>query len=255
LDDTRFDQDREAILERAQAAGVSTILTIATGATLEEQSRALQLAEQYPFVYAAVGIHPHDAARASVDWPRWLRDLLQHPKVVAVGEIGLDYHYNFSPPEIQRTVFAQQLAIAVELGKPVIVHTREAWPDTLALLKRELGERPRNGILHCFSGGPDELAAGLGMGFYISFAGVVTFPKAQRTQECAQRVPLDRLLIETDAPYLAPVPHRGKRNEPAFVIEVARKIAELRQMPVDELAAVTTANFYRLCLPGSAGAQ
>jgi len=165
--------------------------------------------------------------------------LLSHPKVLAVGEIGLDYHYDFSPRETQCEVFRKQLALAREAGKPVVIHTREAWEDTLRLLQETEG----GGIMHCFSGGPAEAEQALRLGFFISFAGVVTFPKALRIQEAARMVPRDRLLIETDAPYLAPVPHRGQRNEPAFVIETARTLAGLRGETLEGIAAVTTANF------------
>ncbi len=160
-----------------------------------------------------------------------------------MGEIGLDYHYNFSPPEMQRAVFVEQLRIAREVSKPVIIHTREAWEDTIRLL-RQHWEGP--GVFHCFSEGPDEAAQALDMGFHLAFGGVITFPKADRVREAARRTPLHRLLIETDAPYLAPVPYRGKRNEPAFLVATARKLAETRGETEDEVAAATTANFERL---------
>jgi TatD DNase family protein len=173
-----------------------------------------------------------------------MQELLAHPKVVAIGEIGLDYHYDFSPREVQREVFSRQLAMA---RKPVIIHTREAWDDTLRLLREHPGV---TGVFHCFSGGPEEAEQVLEMGFYLSFAGVVTFPKALRIQEAARMAPSDRLLVETDAPYLAPVPRRGKRNEPAFVLETARRVAELRGESLDQLAAATTENFRRVFAAG-----
>jgi TatD DNase family protein len=243
LDDARFDPDREAVIERARAAGVETMLAVGTGSGPPDLEAGIRLADAHPGMHASVGVHPHDAAKAAPETFDRLRELLAHAKVVAIGEIGLDYHYNFSPPEVQREVFARQLEIARAAGVPVIIHTREAWPDTLRLLE-EAGAG--SGIMHCFSGGPQEAEQVLALGFYVSFAGVVTFPKALRVQAAARMVPLDRLLIETDAPYLAPVPHRGKRNEPAFVVETARKVAELRAAAVEEIAAATTGNFRRL---------
>jgi len=249
LDDRQFDPDREVVIQRALSAGVRLILAVGTGDGPPDLEAGIRLAEAYSFIYATVGVHPHDASKASQETFAQLRELVNHPKVVAIGEIGLDYHYNFSPPGRQQEVFRQQLRLAADAGKPVVIHTREAWADTIRLLREELGQRERNGILHCFSGGLEEMQQGLELGFWISFAGVVTFPKAERTRQCARAVPLDRLLVETDAPYLAPVPHRGKRNEPAFVVETARCIAGLRQMSLEELAQATTRNFYRLCLP------
>ncbi len=243
LDDKQFDADREAVIERAHAAGVETMLAVGTGNGPPDLEAGIRLADGHPQMYASVGVHPHDASKAAPETFERLRELLKHPRVVAIGEIGLDYHYNFSPPEIQREVFARQLEMAREAARPVIIHTREAWPDTLRLIEEA---RPASGIMHCFSGGPEEAAQSLALGFHISFAGVVTFPKALEVQAAARMVPLDRLLIETDAPYLAPVPHRGKRNEPAFVVETARKLAELRGVTVEEIASVTAENFRRL---------
>ncbi len=243
LDDKQFDADREAVIERAHAAGVETMLAVGTGNGPPDLEAGIRLADGHPQMYASVGVHPHDASKAAPETFERLRELLKHPRVVAIGEIGLDYHYNFSPPEIQREVFARQLEMAREAARPVIIHTREARPDTLRLIEEA---RPASGIMHCFSGGPEEAAQSLALGFHISFAGVVTFPKALEVQAAARMVPLDRLLIETDAPDLAPVPHRGKRNEPAFVVETARKLAELRGVTVEEIASVTAENFRRL---------
>ncbi len=238
LDDSDFDADRDAVIARARAAGIETMLAIGS-------EGAVGLAEAHPDIYATLGIHPHEAAKADRAALDRLAERLSHPKVLAVGEIGLDYHYDFSPRETQREVFRAQLAIAKAAGLPVIIHTREAWPDTLALL-RESGIA--RGVMHCFSEGPEEAAQALELGFFVSFAGIVTFPKAQRIQEAARRVPADRLLVETDAPYLAPVPYRGKRNEPAFVVETARKIAALRGETFEQVAAATNRNFRSVML-------
>ncbi len=242
LDDAQFDADREAVIERARAAGVERLLAIGTGGGPPDLEAGIRLAEAWPHISATVGVHPHDASKANSETFERLRDLLTHPKVVGAGEIGLDYHYDFSPRDVQREVFARQVELAAASGKPVIIHTREAWEDTM----RVLGPGPHRGIFHCFSGGPEEAAQALELGFYISFAGVVTFPKAVRIQEAARMVPPDRLLVETDAPYLAPVPRRGKRNEPAFVVETARRLSELRGESFERIAAVTTENFARL---------
>jgi len=249
LDDRQFAADREAAIERALEAGVECLVAIGTGDGPPDLEAGIRLADRLACVYATVGVHAHDAAKATEDTFHHLRELLNHPKVVAVGETGLDYHYNFSLPERQREVFRRQLEIAREAGKPVVIHTREAWEDTINLLREEWAPSGLPGIMHCFSGGPEEAREALDLGFYLSFAGVVTFPKATRVQEAARLTPADRLLVETDAPYLAPVPHRGKRNEPAFVVHTARKLAELRGQPAEEIAAATTANFRRLCLP------
>ncbi len=237
LDDPRFDPDREAVIERARAAGVATMLAIGTGKGPPDLEAGIRLADAHPDIYATIGVHPHDASKASEETFARLGELLAHPKVLGVGEIGLDYHYDFSPRETQRAVFARQIAMARDSGKPVIVHTREAWEDTIAVLGAG------KGILHCFSGGPEEAEQALKLGYHISFAGVVTFPKADALRAAARVVPPDRLLVETDAPYLAPVPHRGKRNEPAFVVETARRLADLRGTTPEEIAALTSANF------------
>lgn len=243
LDDARFDADREAAIERARQAGVETMLAVGTGAGPPDLEAAIRLADSHAPIYATVGVHPHDASKAAAETFKRLGALLAHPKVLALGETGLDYHYNFSPPEVQRAVFARQLEMARAAARPVVIHTREAWAETLRLI----GESGvRSGIMHCFSEGPEEAEQALGLGFHVSFAGVVTFPKALRVQAAARMVPEDRLLVETDAPYLAPVPHRGKRNEPAFVVETARKLAELRGVPLERIAAVTADNFRKL---------
>jgi len=245
LDDEKFAGDLDAVIERARAAGVERMMAIGTGDGPADLETAVRLADRYPFFYATVGVHPHDAAKATDDTFGRLRDLLPDPKVLALGEIGLDYHYDFSPRDIQRTVFVRQLELAHDAGKPIVIHTREAWTDTMQVLREHYTGA---GIFHCFTGGPAEAQEGLDFGFHLSFGGVLTFPKAETVREAARLTPLDRLLVETDAPYLAPVPHRGKRNEPAFLVETARKLAEVRGIPAEELADVTTRNFERLCM-------
>ena len=187
-------------------------------------------------------------AKATAETYTRLAELNQHPKVVAMGEIGLDYHYDHSPRDVQRDVFVEQMRMARNARKPIIIHTREAWNDTYDLLKQHWAESGLGGIIHCFSEGPTEAAQAVALGFHISFGGMVTFPKATAIHDAARGVPADRLLIETDAPFLAPVPKRGKRNEPAFIVETARRLAELRGVTPDEIAQTTAGNFRRLCL-------
>ena len=252
LDDAAFDADREETIQRALDAGVELMVAVGTGKGPPDLEAGIRIADAHPQFLATVGVHPHDAAKATPDSFARLEELLAHPKVVALGEIGLDYHYDFSPREVQREVFARQLGIAARQNKPIVVHTREAWDDTLALLK----EHAATGIMHCFTGNVAQAEQSLALGFYLSFGGVVTFPKATELHEAARAVPLDRILIETDAPYLAPVPKRGKRNEPAFIVHTAQRLANLRGVTFDEIARATTDNFTRLMLlrgsPGSA---
>jgi TatD DNase family protein len=245
LDSKEFDADRDEVIQRAIAAGVDTMVAIGTGNGPPDLEAGIRLAEKYPYFYATVGVHPHDAAKANDAAFCRLAELLKHPRVVALGEIGLDYHYDFAPREVQRAVFIEQMRIAADAGKPIVIHTREAWADTIALIREHWRG---GGIMHCFSGGPDDAREALELGFHLSFGGIVTFPKATNVQEAARLTPADRLLIETDAPYLAPVPKRGKRNEPAYVVETARKLAELRGESIESIAQSTTANFRRLCL-------
>jgi TatD DNase family protein len=243
LDDQKFDADREQVIERALAAGVERMMAIGTGNGPPDLEAAVRLAERYDFFLATVGVHPHDASKATDDTFARLWELAAHPKVAAIGEIGLDYHYDFSPRDVQRTVFQKQLEIAGEAGKPIVIHTREAWPDTLDLLRRNWHGA---GVMHCFSGDAEQAREALALGFHLSFGGVLTFPKADNVRQAARIAPDDRLLIETDCPYLAPVPHRGKRNEPAFVAEVARRLAEVRGRTAEEIADLTTRNFEHL---------
>ncbi|MGO9231647.1 MAG: TatD family hydrolase [Bryobacteraceae bacterium] len=247
LDDAQFHEDRAAVIGRARAGGVERMLAIGTGGGPPDLEAGVRLAAEYPFVLATVGVHPHDAAKATEVTFERLRALAAHPKVVALGEIGLDYHYDFSPRHVQRAVFSRQLAIAAEAALPIVIHTREAWDDTFEILRREWrGE----GILHCFTGDAEQARQALDAGFHLAFGGVLTFPKAEQVREAARTTPADRLLIETDCPYLAPVPHRGKRNEPAFVVETARRLGEVRGQAAEEIAELTADNFERLCLRG-----
>jgi len=245
LDDPQFAGDLDAVLERAAAAGVSRMLSIGTGDGPPELDRAVRLADRYEQLYATVGVHPHDAAKVTPKSIDDLRSLASHARVLAIGEIGLDYHYDFSPREAQRDVFIEQLKLASELNLPIVIHTREAWEDTMSVLREHWkGE----GILHCFTGDPVQAREALDMGFHLAYGGVLTFRTAEAVREAARITPDDRLLIETDAPYLAPIPWRGKRNEPSFMPEAARKLAEVRGVGAEHIAAVTTANFERLCL-------
>ena len=242
LDDAKFDEDREQVIERARAAGVGRMMTIGTGNGPPDLEVAIRLAERYDFVYATIGVHPHEASKATEATFEHLTELARHPKVLAVGEIGLDYHYDFSPREVQRAVFERQLELAKEARKPIVIHTREAWEDTMAALASWTG----GGVMHCFTGDRNQAQEALDLGFHLGFGGVLTFPKAEEVREAARLTPDDRLLVETDCPYLAPVPHRGKRNEPAFVVETARRLAEVRGRPLEEIAEITTRNWERL---------
>jgi TatD DNase family protein len=250
LDSKEFDGDRDDAIRRAVDAGVSRMVVIGTGEGPPDLEAGVRLADRYSGLYATAGIHPHDAAKANDADLKNVRELLRHPKVIAVGEIGLDYHYDFAPRHRQQAVFIAQLAIAKEAGKPVVIHTREAWDDTLALLAKHWAPHGIGGIMHCFSGGPEQARRSLEMGFHLSFGGIVTFPKAAEIRQAAVEAPADRILVETDAPYLAPVPKRGKRNEPAFLVHSAAKLAELRSVTVSEIAQQTTANFEKVCLQG-----
>ena len=240
LDGEQFNGDRAQVIERARAAGIERMLAIGAGDGPPDLEAGIRLADRYPFIYATVGVHPHDASKATPETFQRLRELTRHDKVLALGEIGLDYHYDFSPRDVQRAVFIEQLRIASDARKPIVIHTREAWPDTIAILKDHWrGE----GIMHCFTGAPAQAREALDLGFHLSFGGVLTFPKAESVRESARLTPDDRLLVETDCPYLAPVPHRGKRNEPAFLIDTVRRLAEVRETTPDALAALTTRNF------------
>ncbi len=246
LDHEQFNADRTAVIERALEAGVTRMLAIGTGDGPPDLEAGIRMADLHPAIYATVGVHPHEAKKGSSETYKRLAELLKHPKVLALGEIGLDYHYDFSPRELQREAFVEQMRVAAEARKPIVIHTREAWADTLDLIEAYWVPTGLPGIMHCFSGGPSEAEVCVALGFYLSFGGIVTFPKTVDLQEAARRAPADRILVETDAPYLAPVPRRGKRNEPAFMVETARKVAELRGVTVEEIAQATSENFLRL---------
>ena len=246
LDSTEFDADRDEVIERALTAGLEHMVAIGTGNGPPDLEAGVRLADKYPAFYATVGIHPHDAAKAGPGDFRLIAELLSHTKVVAVGEIGLDYHYDFAPREAQKSAFIEQMSIAAAARKPIVIHTREAWDDTVTLLEKHWTPHGIGGIMHCFSGGPVEAQRALDLGFYLSFGGILTFPKATQVQESAKAAPRDRILLETDAPYLAPVPKRGKRNEPALMVHTARKLAELRGESLEEITRFTSENFHRL---------
>ena len=244
LDMPQFDADREAVVARAREAGVETMLIV--GGVDEEAGhrRALRVAGELGLPVSA-GLHPHEAKLGSEAVYDELRGLGKDRRIVAIGEIGLDFHYDHSPRPVQREAFRRQVRLAREVGLPVIVHTREADQETAALLEEE-GAAEVGGVIHCFTGGHELARRALALGFHISFSGIVAFPRAEVVQEVAKEVPRDRLLVETDAPFLAPPPHRGKRNEPAFVVEVARKVAALRGTGLEDVALAAKENFARL---------
>ena len=246
LDDARFASDRDAMIQRAWDSGVRRILTIGNGTGPDDMGCGIPFAEAHPWIFTTVGVHPHDASKVEDRHIEMMEQLAQHPRVLAIGETGLDYHYDNSPRDVQRQVFQRQLELAARVGLPVIIHTREADEDTERLLRAAAGVR---GVLHCFTSGRALATAALDLGFLISFSGIVTFPNARELAEIAMSVPADRLLVETDCPYLSPVPHRGKRNEPAFVLETARFLAGVRGISVEELASQTSENFTRLFSP------
>lgn len=242
LDSPRFGGDLIEVISRAFEAGVGMIVTV--GGDLHSSLAAVEIAQQHPSVCAAVGVHPHEADHVNQADLVDLARLGEHAAVVAIGEIGLDFYRNLSPPEKQREVFVAQLELARELGKPVVVHDREAHIETMSILRDKA--QGLKGVLHCFSGDRSMAEQAREMGFYVSFAGPVTFENARTLQRLVRELPLDCMLIETDCPYLAPHPHRGRRNEPAYVRLVAAKVAELKGVPLQLVAEVTTANATRL---------
>lgn len=244
VDMPQFDADREAVLERARAAGVGRLMLIAGFDEQDGHRRALALAERLSAPVTA-GVHPHEARLFSDAIEDELRGLGREGRLAALGEIGLDFHYDHSPRDVQREVFRRQLRLARELGLPVVIHTREADEETCVLLEQErAGEC--GGVIHCFTGGHELARRALALGFLISFSGILCFPRAEVIQQVARELPEERLLVETDAPFLAPPPHRGKRNEPAFVVEVARKLAQLRGTTPEAIGRAAAANLARL---------
>ncbi len=249
LDGAKFDTDRDAVLARAREAGVEHLLLIGNGDGPETADGALRLAQQHAWMHATVGIHPHEARLATEANLRQIADWASDPKIVAWGEIGLDYWYDHSPRDVQQDVFVRQLELAKVAALPIVIHCRpsqrsdsDAWDDLFRLLRENWTGR---GVMHCFTGTTEQARRSLDIGFLLSFAGNVTFPKAQNIREAALLCPIGEMLIETDSPYLAPVPHRGKRNEPAFVAETARYVAQLRGIGAEEVGRKTTENFYR----------
>ena len=243
LDMKDFKKDFDDVLKRALHEGVTHIITI--GIDLESSQKALELAHQYDFIYSTIGYHPHDADKAEADKIKKLRELASDPKVVAWGEIGLDFFKNYSKQEKQLISFEPQLDLAVEHSLPVIIHNRDAHQETYDILKKRKDKGLR-GVIHCFSGNYDQAMRFIDLGYFISIPGTVTYKKALNVQEVAARIPLNRILVETDAPFLAPVPKRGKRNEPAFVAHTAKKVAELRHIKYEEVAQQTSQNTKRL---------
>jgi TatD DNase family protein len=232
----------EDALERMRAAGVGRAVTIGVDAASSEW--AAGFARGRDDVWATVGLHPHDAKDRTDEMMARIEELAAEPRVAGIGEAGLDYHYDNSPREIQRAVFAEQIAIAHRTGRALVIHSREAWDDTFAIL--EAGRPPERTVFHCFSGRPAEAARAVALGAYLSFSGVVTFRNADDLRAAAAATPLERIVVETDAPFLTPVPHRGKPNEPAFVVHCAAKIAEVKGISLDEVAAATTENASKL---------
>jgi TatD DNase family protein len=251
LEMEQFNADREQVLARAREAGVETIVAIGSGTGPGSLDCGIRLAAEQDFIYATIGIHPHEAKLATEADFEELAQLAKRSKVIAWGEIGLDYFYDHSPREVQQQVFLRQLELARLASLPIVIHCRpsenseNAWDDCLTLLHQHWASSGLGGVLHCFTGSWAHAKHALDMGFMISFAGNVTFPKAQQIRDAAKQVPLDRILIETDCPFLAPVPHRGKRNEPAFVKEVARQLGELRSLSTEEVGLRTSENFHR----------
>jgi TatD DNase family protein len=250
LEMEQFDSDREQMIARARESGIEKIVAIGSGTGPGSLDCGIRLAEQHEFIYATIGIHPHEAKLATDADFQELEQLAKRPKVIAWGEIGLDYFYDHSPRELQQRVFLRQMESARTARLPIVVHCRpsdkseDAWDDCLHLLEQNWRSTSLGGILHCFTGSWSHARRALDLGFMISFAGNITFPKAQPIRDAAKEVPLDRILIETDSPFLAPVPYRGKRNEPAFVKEVARQLGEIRGLSTEETGLRTAYNFY-----------
>ncbi len=235
--DEKFDADRASLIETLPSLGIEGMIEV--GTAVQASRAAAQLAAQVGYIYAAVGVHPHEAKDVSADYLAQLEALAAQPKVVAIGEIGLDYHYDLSPRDAQQRVFSEQLALALRLGLPVIIHMREATQDTLAILREHPGLK---GVMHCFSGSAETAEILVDMGLCVSFTGSVTFKNARKTVEAARAVPLSRLMAETDCPYLSPEPMRGRRNDPSNVRHVLQKLADIKGVPFDDMCAVNIEN-------------
>ncbi|WP_421723614.1 TatD family hydrolase [Bauldia sp.] len=244
LDFPDFDAERDAVVQRAQDAGVETMLTIST--RVRNFAKLKELTAAYDRVFCSIGTHPHNAAEEPDVTVDNLTAIATEPKVVAIGEAGLDYHYDNAPREAQRESFRRHIAAARETGLPLVIHARDADDDIAAILEAEMEEGPFDAILHCFSSGRDLALTGIRLGLHVSFSGILTFKRSDALRALAAELPLDRLFVETDAPYLAPTPHRGHRNEPAYVVETAKVLAEARGLSQEALAEATTNNFYRL---------
>jgi TatD DNase family protein len=244
LDDPRYGEDLDAVLDRARRAGVGAMLTICT--RLSEFAAVRAIAERRDDIWCSVGVHPHDAAEEGIDDAGAIIPLTEHPKVIAIGETGLDFHYDNSPRPDQRSSFARHIEACQETGLPLIVHTREADAETIRFLCDGAAGGNLRGVIHCFSTSREMAEKAVEFGFYISLSGIVTFNQAVELREIVRDLPLDRLMVETDAPYLTPVPKRGKLNEPAYVTHTAAKVAELKGIGLEELARKTSENFYRL---------
>jgi len=229
------------VIARARAAGVEKIIAVGGAGDMSSNTEAVALADSFPNIYATVGMHPHDAKDVGADELRALRALTSQPKVIAVGETGLDYYYNHSPHEVQRRVFAQFIGMARETGLPIVVHERDAAQEAAELLRSE-GARELHGVIHCFTGNYEAACDYLDLGFYLSFTGIITFKNAEPLRDVVRKVPLERMLVETDSPFLTPMPHRGKRNEPAFVRLVAETVAKVKGISLEEVAERTSQN-------------
>ncbi len=243
LHDPQFDTDRETVIQRARQNGVDLMITI--GTDLETSRQAVELAERYDFVFATVGVHPHEVKTIQDNSYQVLERLAQRPKVVAYGEVGLDFYYMHSPKDLQQRHFREQIRLAKRLGLPLVIHTRQAPKETLVILQEEEADEI-GGVFHCYTGDLPTAQAAISLNFFISFSGILTFLKALDLQEVARQIPVEFLLVETDCPYLAPMPHRGKRNEPSYVRHVAEKLAQLKALPYEELAQITFQNTRKL---------
>jgi TatD DNase family protein len=244
LDFPDFAAELDAVVERARAAGISRMVTIST--RVRKLPQVLAVVEKYPEIFCSVGTHPHNAQEELDIDAKALIALAQHPKVVAIGEAGLDYHYDKSPRDAQEAGFRQHIAAARETGLPLVIHSREADADMAAILTQETGKGAFSAVLHCYTGGRDLAFKAIELGLTIGFTGILTFKNGQNLRDIAKDLPADRILVETDAPYLAPLPHRGKRNEPAYVVETAKVLANTRGVSAEEIARQTTENFFRL---------